>query len=516
MKYLLLLALLPTLLPAEVFQYRVPAVGHDKEGQVFLWVPPDAPRVRGILAAGMTLMEPYMVNDPAVRAVCREQSLAILFSTCGIRQFKLQETLDSLAEQSGLPELSSAPLFFAGHSAGGPQAMDRAKDVAERCFGLMQFRGGLPYGVDPAIPSLVMMGQFDEFGGVMRFDNGREHAWERPRDELAKLRSEAPGRLASLYVEPGAGHFAWTERNAAIFAPFLREAAARQIQDDGTLRRVDPASGWLTLLDLRAEPFVIPAIDFNGDPATVAWHFDEASARRVNDAHSDLRSPKKDQFIRWENKHWIDAGVRYFFSDMEIVGDGRSFRVRPAYASSYPTRQGEQGPQWLQAGQPVGNSGAPFRVYPVGGPIEVVGPLEFRVRHSTLHPVESVGRMTFLAQSPGNAEYRFTEIVGMAPRGWKGPGRGPAQSIDFPAPADMRVGAEPQTLLAKASSGLPVDFYVARGPAVIRDNQIVLSDVPTRAKLPIEIEVVAYQLGSGVEPTFSPAASVRHVFRLLP
>ncbi|MEX2382269.1 MAG: hypothetical protein WD490_07800 [Opitutales bacterium] len=498
---------------AEIFQYRTAAAGSEK-GDVFLWVPPEAPQVRGILAAGFTLMEPHLVVDPQIREVCRSEGLGILFSTVGLKAFDLQKTLDALAAQSGLPEIATAPLFFAGHSAGGPQAMERAREFGDRCFGLMQFRGGLPYGVAPEIPSLVMMGQFDEYGGVMRFKDGREHAWERPRDELAKLRKAAPGSLYSIAVEPGAGHFAWSERNAELFSLFLRKST-RQLDPDGSLTRVDPATGWVTSLKLR-EPFEpMPAVDYTGNADEVSWHFDREMAEAHIAFHADLPLRKKDQFLRWENPYWVDAGVRYFFNDMDIVGDGQTFRIHPVYADKVPGQPNGQGPEWLEAGQPVGNSGAPIHAVAVGGPLKVTGANEIRLEYSILHPVTTpLSRITFMAQSPGNDAFRATEIVGMVPRGWKGPGRGPGQTITFPELEDVSRTAKSIDLKATSTSGLPVEYHILYGPALIRDGKLIIADLPARGRFPIEVSVAAYQVGSGVEPFFSAAAPVIRTFNL--
>lgn len=160
---------LPLISPAEVFQYQAQTTDKkDRPKSVFLWVPPEADPVRGILASTQTLMEAHMSLDPDVRAVCQEQGIAILFSKTGLPKQKLLAVLEDFAGQSGFPELASAPLFFVGHSAGGGWANQMAKDFPERCFGLMTYRGGLPWGATAEIPSLVMVGQYDEFGGDMR------------------------------------------------------------------------------------------------------------------------------------------------------------------------------------------------------------------------------------------------------------------------------------------------------------------------------------------------------------
>ena len=102
-----------------------------------------------------------------------------------------------------------------------------------------------------------------------------------------------------------------------------------------------------------------------------------------------------------------------------------------------------------------------------------------------------------MAYSEGNEEYRYTEQVGMMPRGFKGLTKGAVQAITFPEIPDLPAGSEGVGLRAISDSGLPVEYYVARGPAAIVHGRLVLRDVPLRAKFPIEVEVIAWQFGRG-------------------
>jgi predicted alpha/beta hydrolase len=91
----------------------------------------------------MTLMEREMAKDPCIREACAGEGLAIVFLKCGLGSVDVQRVLDDLADVSGYHELSTAPLMFVGHSAGGRQAKALAGRMHSRCFGLVQYRGGL-------------------------------------------------------------------------------------------------------------------------------------------------------------------------------------------------------------------------------------------------------------------------------------------------------------------------------------------------------------------------------------
>lgn len=504
------------------FQYMVPVETEGGGQQAFLWIPAEADQVRGIVAAGLTSIEVDIVRDKKIREVCAEQKLAILFLTCGLKGTKdLQKVLDELAEKSGYQELAMAPLFFIGHSAGGPQAQARAVEFAERCFGLYQSRGGGPFNGETlaaGVPTLMLTGQFDDYGGLMRDENGRE-AWETPRDVLMKYRETNPARLASIVIEPGAGHFGWSERSSEYVSMFLKKAAAARIPEKWDihadsppeLKSIDHTTGWLSDMTIKAETHAPAAYgDYAGDKGKAQWHFDEAMARATRAFHQGM--DRKDQFIRWEDRYWVDAGTRYFFLDLKWVGDGQTLKVSPTYAEKYPSQHNNQGPQWLKAGEPVGNSGTPIRVRNVGGPMVATGPDTLGFKFHALAPAGSPQRMTFLAYSEGNDEYRHTELPGMMPRGFRGLNQGKNQKITFPELANVKPETDPIPLKATSDAERPVSYYIAYGPATIENGHVKITAIPQRATFPIEVKVVAYQFGSGIEPKVKTASPVEQTF----
>lgn len=494
-----------------VFQFRVPVTVEKGEIHAFCWIPPEADQVRGVIVAGMTLMEQHFAKDAQIRAACIDQQLAIVFLTTGLESTDLQKVLDDLAEKSGYAELRVAPLFFVGHSAGGPQAKNLAMKYADRCFGLIQYRGGGPFDGAPVpaeIPSLMMVGAFDEFHGTMRNAEGRE-AWERYTELLAKHRAADESRLVSIVVEPGAGHFAWSDRNAAIASMFIRKSAAGRIPRSWAIdsdappamQKIDAATGWLSDVRLK-QPVAAAAIDrFTGDRAQASWWFDEEMARAVDAYHANGFG-RRDQFIKWNDPTWIDAGVRHFFTQLKWIEDGATLKLSPVYAASFPRpADNGQGPRWAQAGEAVGNSGTPIKVRAVAGPLVAAGDDTLRLEYDALNPAGQPARGTFIAYSEGNDAFRYTEQIGMLPRGFRGLD-GKEQKITFPPIEEAPFDGQPIALHATSDSGLPVQYYVAVGPARVIDGKLHLHERPKRARFPIMIEVVAYQPGSGVEPRF--------------
>lgn len=495
---------------AAVFQYTVPVATAKNPSAAFLWLPPDAKRIRGVILAGMTLMEREFVKDAVIRQACAEQSLAIVFLKSGLGSTDLQKVLDDLAQVSGYAELATAPLLFVGHSAGGPQAHDMAVKYADRCFGLVQYRGGGPWhGGTPIaanIPSLMMVGQYDEFGGQMRDENGREGAWEGSITGMQGYRGPNAARLASVVVEPGAGHFPWSNRNAAYLALWLRKAGA------AIGKPIDHQTGWLTSLNLKVAGECASYASYKGDKAQANWHFDEELARATQAYHVGLAG-KKDQFLKWNDGFWVDAGTRFFFTGLKWVADGQTFEVHPQYTDQPPAQQ--NGPRWPVPAEPLGHSTAPILIKQVSGPVVATATNTFRVQFDNLAPAtEGMGRVTFMAYSLGDNEYRYTEQVGMMPRGFGGLNAGKDQVITFPEIGNLKASSGPVDLKATSDAGLPVEYYVAYGPATILAGKLKLAEIPSRTTFPIEVKVVAYQFGSGVEPKVKAAKPVEQTIKI--
>ena len=151
---------------AEVYQYAVPAKDFSgREITAFLWVPPDADRLRGVLLGGQTLMEPEFAKDPLIRQACAAEQLAIvLFSPPLDATFEykekdsgavLQAVLERLAEVSGYRELAVAPWFPFGHSVSSMFATRVVCWKPDRCFGALSFKGGLPMPANDPAASLA-------------------------------------------------------------------------------------------------------------------------------------------------------------------------------------------------------------------------------------------------------------------------------------------------------------------------------------------------------------------------
>ena len=102
----------------------------------------------------------------------------------------------------------------------------------------------------------------------------------------------------------------------------------------------------------------------------------------------------------------------------------------------------------------------------------------------------------------------------MMPKGFAGLSAGKEQTITFPPIGDLKATGAAISLKATSDAGLPVEYYVAYGPAIIEKDSLRIVQIPARATFPIEVKVVAYQFGRGLEPRVKTALPVERLFKI--
>eukprot|EP01007_Sphenomonas_quadrangularis_P003532 NODE_717_length_1233_cov_215.880912_g448_i2.p1 GENE.NODE_717_length_1233_cov_215.880912_g448_i2~~NODE_717_length_1233_cov_215.880912_g448_i2.p1 ORF type:complete len:194 (+),score=31.02 NODE_717_length_1233_cov_215.880912_g448_i2:470-1051(+) len=119
------------------------------------------------------------------------------------------------------------------------------------------------------------------------------------------------------------------------------------------------------------------------------------------------------------------------------------------------------------------------------------------------------------ALHPGDAEYRMTVAVASFDVPYANTG-GTVQTLTFDPIPDQPAGASSLTLNATSSAGVAVDFYVSWGPAdIVEGNVLAFTQLPVRAKYPIEVSVTAYQWGRGTSPILNTATPITRTFNIV-
>lgn len=531
-----LLGLAVTVAVAEVrgealYQWAIPVARPDgKTCTAYVWIPPAADRVRGVFIGG----ESYIANDPAIRKACAAENIAIVRAGIdGIFNYKtgsgpevFLKVLDEVAKTTGYGEIAQAPFFPFGHSTSCNYATAAAAWKRNRCFGSLVFKGSLvPPAYDPeadlsGIPILAVKGQFEEFGpgpsGVLRDFEDRETAWKEDRAKYMGMRGANENMLISLVVEAGSTHMAWNARAGEYVALFLRKAARACIPDwpvdaaePASTRKLTADMGALTdsdIVDPRAAR-AAPYAEYKGDRKKAYWHFDMELARAFEGFHAG-QFGKRPQFVAFADP----ANGTPIFSRHDLRYSARVAWTGPDVFRVAGTFLNEARDKYAKPEGPIGHAEGPilFRVFGLGGrDIVQVGPDAFRV-------VSYGGRGmggSIAAWHPGNDTYRASEqpaVVGHALLT-----QGDAQTIAFPELAPLKPNGEVK-LAATGDRGLPVSYVVQSGPAVVEGGVLKVTDIPPRAKLPLSVEVTAYQWGSAVAPLVQTAAPVTQTVKVGP
>jgi hypothetical protein len=296
----------------------------------------------------------------------------------------------------------------------------------------------------------------------------------------------------SMVVDPGAGHFSFNPELADYVALFIRKAAHCRIRDDGpVLRDLPLESGWLTDSTFMTPSRFAPApySEYKGDPSLALWHMDEELARGA-EAFGESRKGKLDQRVTF-----VQDGKRLPAAWLEDVKfepeqDGGTLKLHAAFVSETPTGVAD-------SGKPLGHAEEPILFRLIGGWMgggEQVSGNVFRIAPSNFGLPDN---LMVLAYHPGDDKYSYTEQ--------------PCQieypkllnitdTIDFPAPANVRFGAAGMELHAKSSSGAPVEFYFQSGPAQGESGRVRFVPIPIRTKFPMKVTVVAYEPSRHAEP----------------
>jgi len=507
---------------AATWQYYVPfdggragKTGQTQPGKVFLWLPPQAQTIRGLLVGGQLGIELEIALDPVVRKACADNDLGIVYfvphisgvfhywqegNTDGQRWLR---AFEDLAQRSGHSELRRVPWITMGHSTAGIFCRNVAYWKPQRVAGIIHIKSGNfhqkdhlpPNGSLAGIPLVAINGQFETFGpeGGIRPEYGRETQWFFVRKDIEGFKEKDPNHLMSNWLDLGGDHFHGSPELSEYAALFIRKTAQYRIpsrlpagDDPVQCAALKPEDGWLTDPDLYTPRHPVAAYkDYSGEKPNAMWHYDreiaEANAQHHKNmgAHQCLSSP---------DCTWLDEG------------DGWTFRAKAAFLDAMPEPYGGG-----LGGKPAGHSKTPF-VYrcKINEPVAQLGPDTFRA----LRPVKSVN---LSAVHPGDEQYRATNRWGSLNVPVV---KGQAQTIEFPPIPELKADGAAYELKAKASSGLPVYYEVNYGPVVVKDGKLMVSDLPGNAQFPLECQVTAYQIGRRTEPAVSPAAAVSRVFNV--
>jgi hypothetical protein len=518
-------SLLPCIAHAAEWQYSVPMAG-AQEQRAYLWIPPHAKRVRGLVVGLQNMLEKPMLQDPIIRKSVAKAGLAIVWISPGdeipahpalslkfdppqTAVAALHQALDDLARESGYSEIAWAPLLPVGHSAATPFVWGMPDADTGRVFADLPYKGWYPPHAPQDVPILHVSSEWAEWGASWGETEAKDTA------STAKLRGESDHCLLGEFTDIGAGHFDWNPAAAKVIGLFIEKAARYRIPEDEpkdgpvALIPVARGSGWLidpaTLGTPACRP--VPYADWKGDPAKALWYFDAEMAKAVNDdMAAELR--KKPQAIDFASDGIPCPLDKNGFAEPRIVWqpDGVTFKVSATYLDKSPTTN-------LFSGAALEHPPAPIQFRVASGALKQVGPDTFQVwlDRGGVQRQGPPWEPWIMAYSPGDDTYRSADRPAHAWVNIRNTA-GEEQAIDFPKIPDQAEGTRTVTLSARASSGLPVQYYVVSGPAEIDGDTLTLTTIPPRSRYPVRVLVAAYQWGRAIDPKVQSAGPVVQEF----
>jgi hypothetical protein len=498
----------------------------------YLWIPPECRQVRGVVILGDNVPEQWLAGHPAIRQACAEENLAIVFTSptfllgatlsadkrilneeqkakSHIEFF--QRILDDLAGKSGYPELRTVPWLPIGESMHLQMVTLLTQFAPERAIAGIWVQDSFVAQARTLVPMLGIQGTAAdwEFQNFDLFEQWRLMATGAMKGCVAK-RTSLPDCPVSLLVEAGSAHFSCTEVMIQLIARYIREACKVRLSPDGsqTLRPVDLNSGYVAGLPVPSSTPVKPKSYSSCTPAerNLPWYFTREFAQSAYDLAD----------VNWNAQTQVpvfldDAGKVIPFNQRGITdlkpsteADGITFTVKATYLDKVPADFK------FKAGSPLTHALGTPEVGWLRGPVIPLGNNRFQIA-----PNRSSGcdiRPILRTISPVDANYHLSIRPGAVTIPTNVAGK--PQTIIFDPIPDQPASAKEVTLHATSDSGLPVRFYVKLGPAVVHGDKLVLTPIPAKSKMPVEVTVVAWQFGRATDPAIQTAPLVEHTFQI--
>lgn len=527
---LFVVAAAPTRAGDAVWQWSVPM----GEGRAFLWIPEDCREVRAVVVAQHNMIEQGVLERPAMRRTLVALGIAEVFIappfdrpfdfTHGAGE-RFDAMLRALADESGYSELAAAPVVPIGHSACASFPWNFAAWAPARTLAVLSIKGDAPQtdltgsgASNPdwggrtidGIPGLMVMSEYEW--------------WDARLAPLLRFRTAHPAAPLAVLADSGHGHFDASDELVEFVALFIRKAAEARLPG---LKPIDPQRGWLVDRWRGDEPpraTAAPFAEYRGARAEALWCFD-AEMAHATATHQAAGCGKRTQQVDFVQRGAL-APIATSHTGVELKflpdADGLTFRLNADFVAPLPPKPpvaAKDKPPPVQTVEPTpatpgSHATDAVRVTPIVGPVEQLAPDTFRVAFNrTASTTDARDHdIWLLASHPGDGEFKgaVQQALLRVPHFTAGA----PQTITSPPIENQPSGTATVPLHATSDAGVPVGYFVREGPAFVRDGVLHLTPLPPRAKLPMKITVVAWQLGRGVEPRLLAASPVERTFEV--
>ena len=489
----------------------------------YLWIPPECERVRGLVVMCTNVPEQRLVGSEALREICRRHDLGIVWCVPSFMNFKLkteqattvgflQQLLNGLATQSGYHEVASAPVLPVGESGHLLMVDALVEQWPERCIAGIWLKNPHLPPHNRTVPGLVVFGTAQEWGQVKAdyFNRWRDTSHY---DTILRERHDHPDWPLSYVIDGSSGHFDVDAALTQYVSDYIGAMCELRLPhtSGAALLPLDMARGYVAGLPVPGHPASspIPFTSATGQQREEPW-YPSVSAAKEAQAYAS---------IDWKADSPLPAmlGVDqkplpFDFNGIEVVhtrafeSDGITFSLQSVLLDQLPAT-------FQQAGHPLPTPPGPVRIEWLCGPIKPLGQGRFQIALDRSWPSAACYVAMRHPATPGTRA--VVQPCAIDLKGMRNT-QGEVQTLTFTRPADMPIGSAPQRLSAQSSAGLPVQFYVESGPAIIEDGNVVLTRIPKRTPLPVAVTIGASQWGSAQSPKVRAAPVVKQTFQIVP
>jgi hypothetical protein len=496
--------------------------------RAFLWIPPNCKQVRGVVVGQHNMTEEGVLEHPQFRKTMTELGFAEVWVSPGFNFVfdfnngagdQFNNMMKALAQESGYTELEFAPVVPIGHSAAASYPWNFAAWNPGRTLAIISIHGDAPLtnltgsgrpnpdwgsrNID-GIPGLMVMGEYEW--------------WEDRLLPAINFRKKYPKSAVSLLADAGHGHFDHSDALISYLSLFIQKAAKYRLPSKApldqpvTLKPLDPEKGWLVDRWRKDEPLKAKAASFNnykGEKNQAFWYFDKEIAR-ATEKYYDAARGKQLQYLGFEQEgkpvHPSGGHAQYRLQFIPM-DDGISFQIKPIFSDSI----------YVNVEKPVacttGHAKGDPVISRICGPIVQTGVNTFKLQFYRMgmnNPKRS-NDIWLLGTHPGDEKYK-SAVQQANIRFPLQNTEGIEQQISFPTIGNQKEGSQTLQLTATSTSGMPVNYYVQEGPAVIEGGTLKFTKIPSRSKFPVKVTVVAWQYGRSVEPKVKSAQPVAQSF----
>jgi len=341
--------------------YQWSATNGEPNRRIYLWIPEDCQRIRGIVLAMKNMIENGLTDDPVVREACRHQRVGIMWvsedrtargfarsafnadwgwqsglnSTDEKEYMRLYDVLrkssstpeekraaqakrdawdkqlaaeagpifDSImklmADVSGYEEIARAPVLFISHSMGGLLCYHAPYRIPERCWGTIPFKTGVR-GAPSDIPDANMHGVPLMYVNQIAIEGPDGHS--DPNNSCIGLRKDT-NNLACQLFDWGSHHLETTHELATIVALFIEKAGKYRLSDEipatgfPKLKDLKASDGWLATSVLESQQFPMAPEAKYTGPKEKAFWFFDQEMAKAVTGFELENRKKKPQFV---------------------------------------------------------------------------------------------------------------------------------------------------------------------------------------------------------------------------